>query len=141
MKRPVNMHRYQILRRHPTVVVSSISQTFKYARLAAGITFLLLVLLTASIQNGWTHGGKTHTEFTTLQALQKTTDLYNQLIEKGKLDESWETGLVQVVIKPPGAAGNTDFIVQFSKKEGDPKTVFFFLTDEGQYAGSNYTGP
>ena len=57
---------------------------------------LLAVIITAALVHG--HGGKHSDKFTQLQALQKATILYDQLIDKGKLDQSWETGLM--LIKP-----------------------------------------
>ena len=44
---------------------------------------LLAVIITAALVHG--HGGKHSDKFTQLQALQKATILYDQLIEKGKL--------------------------------------------------------
>lgn len=52
---------------------------------------LFAVIITATPAFG--HGGKHSEKFTQLQALQKATKLYDQLISKGKLDQSWENGL------------------------------------------------
>jgi hypothetical protein len=60
------------------------------------------------------HGGKGHANsFTALQALQKSTDLFNQLVGSGKLDESWETDLANVGITNRQKGGNTEYVVSF----------------------------
>ena len=88
---------------------------------AAGIFALLVVLLIlASV--AFSHGGKhAQGEFSHLQALKKATELYDQLIGKGKLDQNWENKLSH-------------------RTGGDPKTVYIFLNASGQYSGSNFTG-
>ena len=45
---------------------------------------LLAVIITAALVHG--HGGKNSDKFTQLQALQKATILYDQLIDKGKAE-------------------------------------------------------
>jgi hypothetical protein len=45
---------------------------------------LLAVIITAALVHG--HGGKHSDKFTQLQALQKATILYDQLIDKGKAE-------------------------------------------------------
>jgi hypothetical protein len=57
-----------------------------------GIGMLILVLI-ISTTFAFGHGGKHSDKFTQLQALQKATKLFDQLITKGKLDQSWEVGL------------------------------------------------
>jgi hypothetical protein len=95
------------------------------------------------VQSGlvFAHGGKTHTSsFTALQALQKATELYDRLVGGGKLEETWETGLAKVSIVDREKKGLKEYVVSFERSKGDPKTVYIFLTDEGKYAGSNFTG-
>ena len=72
------------------------------------IGFLFIVTL-ISTSLAFSHGGK-HVagEFTNLEALKKATELYDQLIGKGKLDQSWENRLAQVDV---------------FKREKDNKTV------------------
>ena len=87
------------------------------------------------------HGGKKHANsFTALQALKKSTDLYNQLVGSGKLGESWETDLANVEITNRQKGGQTEYVVSFRRSTGDPKTVYIFLTADGKYSGSNFTG-
>ena len=78
--------------------------------------------------------------FTHLQALQKGTQLYDQLIGKGKLDESWEAKLVNVSISMRRGASGEEIVVAFKRESGDPGTVYIFFKMDGEYAGSNFTG-
>ena len=88
------------------------------------------------------HGGKTHggQSFTALQALQKATELYDRLIVKGKLDESWETGLQQVAVTSRGTDGRKEYRVGFHRRAGKPEAVYIFFSAEGNYSGSNFDG-
>lgn len=109
-------------------------------KITAGIFSLLLTLLIlASV--AFSHGGK-HApgEFTHLQALKKATELYDQLIGKGKLDQTWENKLTQVEVFKRGTNQNSEIAVSFHRANGDPKTVFIFFDASGKYAGSNFTG-
>lgn len=99
------------------------------------ISFLVLAPLAFS------HGGKHAAgEFTHLQALKKATGLYDQLIEKGKLDQTWENKLSQVDVLKRGEGDKNEIVVSFQQAGGDPKTVYLFFSAGGQYAGSNFTG-
>jgi hypothetical protein len=99
------------------------------------ISFLVLASLAFS------HGGKHAAgEFTHLQALKKATDLYDQLIEKGKLDQSWENMLSQVDVFKREPADKDEIVVSFQRESGDPKTVYIFFNASGKYAGSNFIG-
>ena len=102
------------------------------------MTALIAVIITATLAFG--HGGKHSEKFTQLQALQKATKLYDQLITKGKLDQSWETGLQNVTISNRKHEGKNEIVVSFQRKEGDPKVVYIFFYTNGKYAGSNFTG-
>ena len=86
------------------------------------------------------HGGKHSDKFTQLQALQKATNLYDQLISKGKLDESWEMGLEKVTISIRNPKTKSEIMVSFQRREGEPKAVYIFFDSKGKYAGSNFTG-
>ena len=104
---------------------------------AIGILILVAVI---SAQFAFGHGGKHSDKFTQLQALQKATNLFDQLISKGKLDQSWEIGLHNVTISKRNKKGNDEFVVSFQRKEGDPPSVYIFFSSDGKYAGSNFTG-
>ena len=90
----------------------------------------------------YAHGGKGHGagEFTHLEALKKATEIYDKLIESNKLDASWETDLERVTIAERRKDDATETVVTFQRKKGEPRSVFIFFTDQGRYAGSNFTG-
>ena len=100
----------------------------------------LSIILVANI--ALAHGGKKHgsESFTRLQALQKAFGLYDQLIAKGKLKESWETELKIVEVSIREKNGVKEFVVSFKRNKGNPDTVYFFFKANGKYAGSNFTG-
>jgi len=104
----------------------------------AFITALIAVILTVSLAFG--HGGKHSDKFTQLQALQKATKLYDQLVTKGKLEQSWETGLENVAISKRKNNDKVEVVVSFQRQEGDPKAVYIFFDSKGKYTGSNFTG-
>lgn len=101
-------------------------------------TALLAVIMTAALAFG--HGGKHSDKFTPLQALQKATKLFDQLVSNGKLDPSWETGLENVGISKRKNKGKDEVLVSFQREEGDPKAVYIFFNSDGKYTGSNFTG-
>ena len=102
---------------------------------------LLLFVFLISVSLAYSHGGK-HApgEFTHLQALKKATELYDQLIEKRKLDQSWENNLSQVDVFKRGTDAKYEIVVSFERTEGYPKTVYIFFNTSGKYVGSNFTG-
>jgi len=102
------------------------------------ITVLAAVTMTAALAFG--HGGKHSDKFTPLQALQKSTKLFDQLVTKGKLDPNWETGLENVTISKRKNNGKDEIVVSFQRQEGDPKAVYIFFDSNGKYTGSNFTG-
>jgi len=97
-----------------------------------------VVMIASALAFG--HGGKHADKFTQLQALQKATKLYDQLIAKGRLDQSWETGLENVFISNRKHAGKNEVVVKFQRQDGDPKAVYIFFNSKGKYTGSNFTG-
>ena len=104
----------------------------------AFITALIAVIITASLAFG--HGGKHSDKFTQLQALQKATKLFDQLVARGKLDQSWEAGLENVAISKRKNNNKDEVVVSFQRKEGEPKAVYIFFSSNGKYTGSNFTG-
>jgi hypothetical protein len=110
-----------------------------FLRSIAALAALFAILsVTGSV---FAHGGKGHANsFTALQALQKSTDLFNQLVGSGKLGESWEIDLANVGITNRRKGGHTEYVVSFQRSAGDPKTVYIFFTADGKYSGSNFTG-
>ena len=101
---------------------------------------LILMLTFWTISTVYGHGGKHAGQFTRLQALQKATMMYDQLVNNGKLDQDWETSLKNVTISNRKKDGEDEIVVSFERLEGDPKAVYIFFNAEGKYAGSNFTG-
>jgi hypothetical protein len=101
---------------------------------------LLIPVLIISTTFAFGHGGKHSDKFTQLQALQKATKLFDQLITKGKLDQSWEIGIQNVTISKRKNKGKDEVVVSFQRKKGDPRSVYIFFKPDGKYAGSNFTG-
>lgn len=109
-------------------------------RILGSIIFLLIAFL-VSASLAFSHGGKHKAgEFTHLQALKKATELYDQLIGKGKLDQSWENTLSQVDVFKRGKNDKNETVVSFQRTSGEPKTVYIFFNASGKYSGSNFTG-
>lgn len=104
------------------------------------LTLLLLLVFQTTAK---AHGGKTHTDkgIAAFEALQTAMDLYDRLLAHGKLDESWETGLVHVEIISPDPDEEGVYTIQFRRNSGEPESVYFFLSPAGEYVGSNFTGP
>jgi hypothetical protein len=102
---------------------------------------ILSIVFLISASQAFSHGGK-HApgKFTHLQALKKATELYDQLIGKGKLDQSWENNLAQVDVFKRGTEDKNEIVVSFQRASGDPKTVYIFFNAGGQYTGSNFSG-
>ena len=108
------------------------------------IAFTMIVgLIYVNILPAYGHGGKTHdgASFTAFQAAQKAIKLYDRLITSGKLSEEWETGLKNIKISTRTSSGKHEYVVQFERAKGNPSSVFFFFNQEGEYSGSNFTGP
>ena len=101
---------------------------------------LILMLTFWTISTVYGHGGKHAGQFTRLQALQKATMMYDQLVNNGKLDQVWETSLKNVTISNRKKNSEDEIVVSFERSEGDPKAVYIFFNAEGKYAGSNFTG-
>lgn len=107
------------------------------------VGIVLTIVISAAITPvAYGHGGKTHggEVFTTFQALKKAAQLYDRLIASGKLDEDWETGLKVVDIDTRQSGENREYEVRFERTSGEPRSVYFFFDQAGQYAGSNFTG-
>jgi predicted PurR-regulated permease PerM len=132
---------YESLSHHMEVKMNNVRISRRrsfFGSIVAVFALFTIVLVAGSV---FAHGGKKHADsFTALQALQKSADLFNQLVGSGKLDESWETDLANVGISNRQKGGNTEYVVSFQRSTGDPRTVYIFFTADGKYSGSNFTG-
>ena len=104
------------------------------------ITMITLFTIIVATAAAFGHGGKHTGAFTHLQALQKAAQLYDKLIDNGKLDQSWENGLEKVTISNRQKNIKEEVVVVFHRLEGDPRAVYIFFNTDGEYAGSNFTG-
>ena len=87
------------------------------------------------------HGGKHQDDkLTRFQAVQKAVDLYDQLIAQGKLEPGWETELEEIEVNTRMKENRREMIVSFHRDHGEPDTVYIFFDENGNYAGSNFTG-
>jgi len=94
------------------------------------LCFLVVAALLGGSALG--QGGKEHSgAFTALQALQKATETYERLVEKGELDATWETGLMRVVIRQRIREDRTEYVVpSTARREIHPRyTSFLLITD------------
>lgn len=103
------------------------------------IVCLVTVFLAAPVIG---HGPKGHEgmKFTALMAAKKGVELYDRLVTSGKLDESWETELTDISVLIRNSNNEKEIIVQFKRSNGNPKSVYIFFTEKGEYNGSNFTG-
>ena len=101
------------------------------------ISTLFLIVSTA-----FAHGPKGHvgSEFTALQAVKKGIALYDQLVTSAKLDEDWETNLINIEVSTRKKGKAYEIVVEFSRSKGQPKSVHIFFTEKGKYSGSNFKG-
>jgi uncharacterized protein DUF6488 len=107
------------------------------------LVFVMVVGFLSSVATPvFSHGGKTHSDdtFTTFQAVQKATVLYDRLIVSGKLPEVWETGLKTIRISTRNTGNNRETVVQFETINENPNSVYFFFNQDGEYSGSNFSG-
>ena len=109
---------------------------------AAIIVSVAAFIMIAGVLPTHGHGGKSHgdSKFSSFMAVQEASKLYDRLITMEKLPEAWETGLTSIVVSIREAEEEQEYVVRFNRKEGDPRSVYFFFDMDGQYSGSNFTG-
>ncbi len=117
------------------------SKPYIASNLFIRLTMTMLTLLLIS-STSFAHGPKGHSnvDFTSMKAVQKGLTLYDRLIDSGKLEEAWETGLKNVEVFQKQKEERIDFIVKFSRSKGEPRSVYIFFNEKGDYTGSNFTG-
>jgi hypothetical protein len=88
------------------------------------------------------HGPKGHggNEFTHFSAAKKGIELYDKLLAQGKLNETWEVGLTDIQVFSRTRENMKETVVRFTRKEGDPRSVYIFFNSAGEYSGSNFSG-
>ena len=105
--------------------------------------FMLVTLIVGLFAlPAYAHGPKGHggQSFTALEAAKKGITLYDKLVAGGKLEESWETGLTGIKVFSRNRNNSQEFVVQFERLKGEPRSVYIFFDEKGAYSGSNFTG-
>ena len=77
------------------------------------------------------HGGKTHGDdtVTSFAVVQKGMGLYDKLISKGKLDNSWETDLKTITVYRGQRGDKSEWTVKFFRTNGAPEAVYIFFNN------------
>ena len=120
---------------------NTVSKSNPIRNITIGMLLLSIILVLPAFTT-FAHGPKGHggQSFTALEAAKKGITLYDKLVAGGKLEESWETELKEIRVLPRGEANKKEFVVQFDRRQGEPRSVFIFFDDKGVYSGSNFTG-
>ena len=118
------------------------SKTSKTIYIARPLAILVTLVIGWFAVSASAHGPKGHggQDFTALEAAKKGITLYDKLVAGGKLDETWETGLIRIKVFPRSKKNTTEFVVQFDRGQGEPRSVYIFFDEKGAYSGSNFTG-
>jgi hypothetical protein len=118
----------------------NILRIVKFSNAIVPVVFFFIIVPVATLV--FAHGPKGHKggDFTFLQAAKKGMVLYDRLITSGKLKENWETDLVSIEVIKKNSGAQKEFVVKFSRAVSEPRSVFIFLSDKGEYKGSNFTG-
>ena len=106
------------------------------------IGFTVILAYAVSPHEVFAHGPKGHggMEITALEVAKKGIELYDRLLTAEKLDSSWEIALSDIKVFMRDGDNKEEFVVQFSRTEGDPQSVYIFFDQKGEYSGSNFTG-
>jgi hypothetical protein len=117
-------------------------ETSKPTRTPWIVAMLATLVVGLSALSASAHGPKGHGEqtFTALEAAKKGITLYDKLVAGGKLEESWETGLTEIKVFSRSREDTQEFVVQFERIQGEPRSVYIFFDEKGAYSGSNFTG-
>ena len=104
------------------------------------IVLFSAIALVGSLAFG--HGPKGHTggDFTAFMAVKKGIELYDRLLTSGKFAESWEIDLNNVAVFTQNDGNQIEFVVKINRSKGEPKSVYIFFSEKGEYTGSNFTG-
>lgn len=107
-----------------------------------GLVFTaVFVLLCAN--TGFSHGpDSTHHAATKSQIEEKARKVVSGLVEKGKLDKSWNEVDAPIVEQKKTSAG-TEWVARFfnkSETDSSKQTLYVFFRLNGEYLASNFTG-
>lgn len=83
-----------------------------------------------------------HEPVTQVQAEEVANRIVAQLVEKGKIDNSWQSVKVNHAMKKK-FGNNMEWVINFKNKnisDPDKQTLYVFLTLSGEYIAANYSG-
>ena len=109
------------------------------------IIIYLVVLLAISVTGAYAGSGHSHgpkTEITESQASEQATKLVASIVEKGKLNASWNQ-VQPAKVQKKTLKNGLEWVITFTNpKEKDPtkQTLYVFFSLYGQYLGANHTG-
>ena len=111
-----------------------------YKKAFAPAAVFFAILLAGTLLFG--HGLTSHAvrEFNTFKAAKKGIMLYDRLVTTGRLNKSWEDDLENIKVSLLGRGPQNEFVVRFSRTTGEPRSVYIFFSEKGEYRGSNFTG-
>ena len=106
------------------------------------ITFFGVMIAVLPFSSVYGHGSKGHgkSAFTNYDAIKKSMVLFDKLLEKKKLDHSWELNLSNIKITRTSGEKKQKVIVKISRHDGTPKALYIFFDEIGTYKGSNFKG-
>lgn len=107
------------------------------------VIMLTLGYLPTIMKNiSYAHGGKSHSDnaATPFAVVQSAIQLYDKLLSKQKLDDSWESGLKSISVYQNKRGSQVEWTVKFLRTKIDPEAVYIFFDPKGNYIGSNFTG-
>lgn len=106
------------------------------------LPLIIFIVGLGPLTSALAHGPKGHGEqsFTAFQAIQKSSQLFDKLLAKKKLDPGFESDLKRIEVTRRSRNDQTEFVVQFERTQGDPQSVYIFFDATGKYVGSNFTG-
>ena len=107
--------------------------------------FSLFMLLASPVFAGAGHDhghGHSHDPVTKAQAEEIATKTVAKLVNRGKIDESWNAVGVSTSEQKKFGKNMEWVIVFINKQVADPEkqTLYIFLTLTGEYLAANYTG-
>ncbi len=111
-------------------------------------TFLFALIIatgatTAIAGSGHDHGhGHAHEPVTQEQAEQSASRVITTLVSKGVIDSSWD-GSPVVKTEQKTFKGSPEWVVSYQNDaidDPEKRTLYIFLTPDGQYIAANYTG-
>ncbi|MCF6281863.1 MAG: DUF6488 family protein [Candidatus Polarisedimenticolaceae bacterium] len=106
--------------------------------ISLALSFFSLVSMAGT---GHDHG-HSQPPITQNQAEERATKNVSQLIERGKVDKSWES-IKATKSEKKKFGGNMEWVVTFNNasiSDSSKQTLYVFLSLGGKYLGTNHTG-